>query len=244
MYLRSPDRFVWLDTNHKAMRYYHTVNIRGVGRNAWRRQMALVTVVCLGAATLLASTSHAAPSSAPTSEIVVGQAVCTLGFVLAGSDGMAEGLTAAHCGEVGRPVTTVDGTRVGTIVAHGPEGADIARVDIATSLTVYAQVGTIGTVHDIIDVATLNAQRPLLCKQGITTGLSCGPLIGKATEGYMTFAASTEHGDSGSPVYALTRSGELVAAGILEGSEVENPAIAVATPVKPYVDLWKMSVPR
>ncbi len=237
-------------TPQENMRYYHIMSNRRFGRNSWRRRVSLMTVLCLGVPTSFAPSAHTAPSSAPTtqiqptSEIVVGKAACTLGFVLAGSDGMAEGLTAAHCGEVGRPVTTVDGTPIGTIVAHGPEGADIARVDIATSLTVYAQVGTIGSVHDIIDIATLNTQRPLLCKQGITTGLSCGPLIGKATEGYMTFAAATEHGDSGSPVYALTRSGELVAAGILEGSEVDNPAIAVATPVKPFVELWKMSVPR
>lgn len=228
------------------MRYYHGMS--KFGDSALRHRVALVTTLAMSMSCASVPIAAAEPAPVieikPTSEIIVGPAACTLGFVFAGSDGMAEGLTAAHCGEVGNKVTAADGTMVGTIVAHGPSGADIARVDIATSLTVYAQVGTIGSVHDIIDIETLNSQRPLLCKQGITTGLSCGPLVGRATDGYMTFTAATEHGDSGSPVYALTRSGELLAAGILEGSEIDNPQVAVATPVKPFVDLWEMSVPR
>lgn len=171
-------------------------------------------------------------------------AVCTLGFVFTGRDGMAEALTAAHCGAIGTKVTTERGIAVGTIVDHGASGADIARIDISTELTVYADVADIGEVSDTISVAALNEQRPLLCKKGVSSGLTCGPLVGTATAGYFEFAAASKEGDSGSPVYALTRKGDLLAAGILEGSPVGQPNVAVAAPVEPFIKAWKMSVAR
>lgn len=189
--------------------------------------------------------AHSAPDVIkPSLSISVGEKKCTMGFVLATSSGAARGLTAKHCGEEGSPVTTASGERVGVILEEAPGDYDVSLVRIQSELTVYSDVDRIGPVEDLITIDDLNTIRPLLCKKGATTGLSCGPLIGEAKKGWFVFAADAEHGDSGSPVYALSRTGRLLAAGILEGHDKQRPDHLVVTPIQPFLAAWELQIVR
>ncbi|TQC45038.1 hypothetical protein EEB14_33915 [Rhodococcus sp. WS4] len=143
---------------------------------------------------------------------------CTLGFVFKGD---ARALTASHCGEIGQQIRTPDGSPVGLVVAHGSE--DIRIIDIATDLKVYGDVEGVGTVSGYMTLDELNRTRPLLCKKGVTTGLTCGTMTGTAKDSYFTFGGGSDEGDSGAPIYAITPEGKILAAGILSGHAEEDP---------------------
>ena len=201
------------------------------------------------AATAALCTLGTTPASAETQKVKPSISIrvdedtrCTLGFVFADSAGLAFGLTAKHCGDKGDEVTTERGTHIGTVTLQAPGDTDVEMIAIDSPLPVYTDVDQIGKVAGIITHEDLKVTRPLLCKKGARTGLSCGPLI-TAEPGWFSFAAQTDHGDSGAPVYALTRQGTLLAAGILEGSNKERPGEVVATPVAPFLEAWELRVP-
>lgn len=188
--------------------------------------------------------SHAeAQKVKPAIEIGVGPTkLCTLGYVFANKSGKAVGLTAKHCGDTGSAVTTARGTKIGKVIAKAPGETDVSMIAIDTPLPVYTDVDQIGRVTGAISIDEMRTTQPLLCKKGATTGLSCGPLK-QIDAGWFSFSAQSAAGDSGAPVYALTRRGTLLAAGVLEGQSKEHPGEIVATPVAPFMQAWELSLP-
>ncbi len=76
---------------------------------------------------------------------------------------------------------------------------------------------------EVMDAAEYGRVRPDLCKVGYATGTTCGnstdgPALYGAEHAY--FKAPSFEGDSGSPVFAQTRTGEIVAVGVLSGEMV------------------------
>ncbi len=189
-----------------------------------------------------ASHSGASPQAiAPAMTIDIGEKECTLGFLLADSRGKAKGLTARHCGDKGAVVRTTTGAPVGVVEKVSAAPADIAMISIRAKDPVYAAVTGEGDVTGIISADTLRATRPVVCKKGSTTELTCGPLV-EVADGYFTFIGEADHGDSGAPVYARTTDGSLMAAGILEGTQTGHSDRIMVTSLAPYVAKWRLSI--
>lgn len=177
----------------------------------------------------------------PSMPIEIGDRECTLGFVLVDGRGKAKALTARHCGTRGQIVRSRDGAPVGVIEKISAKPSDIAQISVRATDPVYADVAGVGKVTEIIDLDTLRQIRPLICKKGATTALTCGPL-GQVGEDYLSFIGTADHGDSGAPVYALTSNGTLMAAGILEGDDRDRPEQINATAVAPFAAKWRLKI--
>lgn len=223
------------------MGYYHLV--RRVGWCA-----VVVAVVAALAITLAANdvafarpvVSGTLKPSAPLS--ISGGGACTLGFVFSGADGLAKGLTAAQCGAVGASVTTGRDITVGRIRARSAGTSNVARIDIATALTVYSDVDGIGAVTGVITAQDIASVRPLLCMKGSRSGLQCGIPMQVRDGSVITFGVGSQAEDAGAPVYALTRRGQLLAAGVLLGPLEGHAEASVATAVEPLVRRWKLVI--
>lgn len=178
----------------------------------------------------------------PSMGITVSGAACTLGFVFTNKSGHAVSLVARGCGPVGSRVKDRDGAALGAVAARSAT-TGLSRVDLTTRQTVYADVDEIGPVTGVLGVDDLNATRPLLCVRAAHTGLRCGEIVGRAREDRVRFSAPSASGDAGAPVYALTRTGNVLAVGVLvdehAGGE-DDPS--VAAPVAAVMQEWSLSV--
>jgi hypothetical protein len=198
----------------------------------------LVVIAATTVSVVTAPHASAAPARiAPSTTIDIGEKECTLGFVFTDSRGKAKALTARHCGDTGAVVRTRAGAPVGIVERTSPAPADIAQISVRANDPVYSDIAGIGDVAGIIGMESLRQFRPLICKKGTTTGLTCGP-IAVVADDYFSFVADADHGDSGGPVYVQTSTGELLAAGILEGSDRKHPDRVIATAVAPFVEEW------
>lgn len=212
--------------------------------------MAVAIATIAGAPTAVASPSLVSGSAIYMDRGTEGLARCTLGFVLPGKDGLAEGLTAGHCGKVGDAVTNEGGVVIGSYVdsIETNFGEDIARIRLrgdglpANSSSTYVPFnGKWLPILGVMSPAELNETRPILCKVGITTGQTCGPMLGEATEENFNFAAKSDHGDSGSAIFAFDGKG-IYAAGVLLGTPVGSDQTVIGTPVVDFAKQWGVSV--
>ncbi len=181
----------------------------------------------------------------PTDPLLVGpeygvNSTCTLGFLFVGSDGYARGLTAAHCGNPGDAVTTISGSEVGEIAEHGRE--DVALIDIQPDLRAFGSIPGAGDVRGVITPRELNRTQPLLCKRGISSGMTCGTLTAPASEEFFTISGGSVSGDSGSPVWAISKDGSLFAAGIVSGVVNDGSEDAYVIPIHQYMKQWSLTI--
>ncbi|WP_157920659.1 hypothetical protein [Rhodococcus sp. H-CA8f] len=167
---------------------------------------------------------------------------CTLGFLFTGSDGYARGVTAAHCGKVEQKLTTTNRQAVGVVTQHGQ--GDIALINITTELRVFSKLPGIGDIRGAITPEEINRTQPLLCKRGIASGLVCGLLTAPAEAGFFTMSGGSDHGDSGSPVWAISEDGSLWAAGIVSGVTTNESGDAFVIPIAPYMTQWGLTISR
>jgi hypothetical protein len=169
-----------------------------------------------------ASADDKVPIGGGTGIVINGDTFCTLTTIGTDNTGALVGFTSAHCGGPGAPVAAegVGSGPVGTMVA-GNDGLDYAviRFDPA-KVTPVANVGGfaidgIGPDPAVGDVA---------CKQGRTTGNSCGVTWGPGQDpGTIVMQVCGQPGDSGGPV---TVNNMLV--GMIHGALSENlPACVV-----------------
>lgn len=211
---------------------------------------ALVATVAALAATVLG----VAPATADTSPLTPGSWImirhsnsadlCTLGFItIERATRHAAALTAGHCGNVGDKVYSEDGSlEYGTLVRSvRPVSDDFVTEDVAlirfdgpdAPRSVNNRVGG-KPVLGFLTAAQANALRPLLCKQGARTGVSCGTAEGGqaviSSDRLMHVALSGNDGDSGAPVYVPAAEG-IWAIGILHGART-------STAVETFANDW------
>lgn len=137
---------------------------------------------------------------------------CTAGFLVRDKGGRVGLLSAGHCdqgGPVAIKLAGTDYTRIGTFDGALRRG-DIGFVSLMPGVPVNAAVAGGGPVTAATDQVTVGEE---LCKVGLSTGLQCGPVT-IVTPDTVTFAATTQCGDSGGPVYAVKPGGGLAAVGI------------------------------
>lgn len=156
---------------------------------------------------------------------------CAFGFK-AVREGVTGYITAGHCGDAGDQVaiSTIAGKRavgrfewsLGSPLQGGSHDLAFIRID---SVVVDGAVARVGKAPS----ATLTREdmelaHPDLCKVGPKSGDTCGEVTPESFgPGVVNFDAPSLHGDSGSPIFARTREGEVVAVGILSGSPAGKP---------------------
>lgn len=115
------------------------------------------------------------------------------------------GFTAAHCGEVNSTVVAESNRDAGAVgtVAYADSGLDYAVIVFDPEMVVPVnQVG--GTT--ITDLGGPAQSGDFVCKEGRTTGRTCGPAYGNVfTAGNATWTQTcVVEGDSGGPVVVGT----------------------------------------
>ncbi|BBZ27720.1 hypothetical protein MMAD_20150 [Mycolicibacterium madagascariense] len=175
---------------------------------------------------------------------------CTAGFLVRGKGGRSGILMADHC-DKGGPVTIklagTDYTRIGSFDGALRRG-DIGFVALAPGVPVSGAIAGVGPVSGATDRIAMG---DVLCKVGLPTGLQCGPVTG-ITPDTVTFAATTQCGDSGGPVYTVRPDGSLAAVGILSAQTMGEGTIAppcgtpftfaIAQRLQPWLRATAMSV--
>jgi hypothetical protein len=164
-----------------------------------------------------AAAENARPSVliGPSTPLIVGPSVCTT--TAAGHDaaGNAVAVTAGHCGVAGDEVRSADdpeGTVIGTFQRSGARDNGIILLNDSAQVTssYNAVLGSAG--------GPLPGEGAQVCKTGIATGTTCGPLVLRTDSGFAMHVCSS-HGDSGAPVYA---GGRLI--GLLSGGFAGVPS--------------------
>lgn len=215
----------------------------------WARASSLAAVAA--AASLLTSApAHAAPAAAPSASLhpgtalTIGNELCTAGFVARNQHGAPVMFTAGHC-DVGQRVQVGSSptglVSAGDIVAsayggdHG-EAPDIAVMKLTGSVNLDPNVDAdlpVGGTAPII------ANGMTLCKQGATTGRTCGPVI-ESSSSKVKFAARIAPGDSGGPVWGYTTNGSIFAVGITIRQSVDG--YTVAEMIDPWLQRWNLTI--
>jgi hypothetical protein len=162
------------------------------------------------------------PIGGGTGIVINGDTFCTLTTIGTDNTGALVGFTSAHCGGPGAEVAAEGVGRgpVGTMVA-GNDGLDYAVIKFdPTLVTPVANVAG----FEIDGVGPDPAVGDVACKQGRTTGNSCGVTWGPGQDpGTIVMQVCGQPGDSGGPV---TVNNLLV--GMIHGALSENlPACVV-----------------
>lgn len=167
-----------------------------------------VTAAAGASAVATAAPAAAAPAQAAmgggTGIIVGGDAACTLTTIGHDAAGRLVGLTAGHCGDPGDSIVPEfgwNGTPVGTLVADYPD-IDVAVLEFDPA--VVAPVNHVGAMT-ITGTGSPAAFPTVACKEGRTTGVTCGVtwLTDQVRDETWTQICVME-GDSGAPVVVGT----------------------------------------
>ncbi|WP_414686598.1 serine protease [Mycobacterium sp.] len=186
---------------------------------------ALVTAASVGLAVVPGVPARAddkLPLGGGAGIIVNGDTLCTLTTI--GTDGKGEliGFTSAHCGGPGAPVVVESAKArgaVGTMVA-GNDGLDYAVIQFDPAKVI--PVANFGGFA-INGIGPDPAFGQIACKQGRTTGNSCGVTWGPGQDpGTILMQVCGQPGDSGAPV---TVNDQLV--GMIHGAFSENLPVCV-----------------
>lgn len=189
-------------------------------RRLLRVAAALVTVTSLSLAVLLAMPAGAddrVPLGGGAGIVINGDTLCTLTSIGTDSKGELIGFTSAHCGGPGAQVAAEAAKErgpVGTMVA-GNDNLDYAVIQFDPGkVTPLANFGGFA----INGIGPDPAFGQVACKQGRTTGNSCGVTWGPGQDpGTIVMQVCGQQGDSGAPV---TVNSLLV--GMLHGAFSEN----------------------
>jgi hypothetical protein len=182
-----------------------------------RLTAALVTACALGLSGTPARADDRVPLGGGSGIVVNGDTLCTLTTIGTDAKGELVGFTSAHCGGPGAVVTAEaakDHGNVGTMVA-GSDALDYAVIQFDR-----AKVAPLANVAGfaINGIGPDPAFGQVACKQGRTTGNSCGVTWGPGQDpGTIVMQVCGQPGDSGGPV---TVNDQLV--GMIHGAFSEN----------------------
>lgn len=171
--------------------------------------------------------------------------ICTAGFVARNARGAPVMFTAGHCDAGGKIELNSKAAKgmvpVGEFVATEYGGNRGEQTDVA----VMKLSGTV-PLDPAVDGHVVTGAVPSvyigmpLCKVGVTTGRSCGPVL-SSTGSKVKFAAAVAGGDSGGPVYALKENGSAIAVGITIRTS-DGDGMPVAELIGPWLDRWGLSI--
>ncbi|WP_426705232.1 S1 family peptidase [Corynebacterium auriscanis] len=156
----------------------------------------------------------------PSTPILVGDSVCTLAVAGFDKHGNKVGITAAHCGGPGTPVASLDNTkagRIGTVARIGY--GDISVIKFNKDVQLTRNYGRV-SINRLGGAIPATGQQ--ICKTGISTGTSCGPML--AISGPMLVShLCGSFGDSGAPVYTRGRLVGIVNGGLFNLPSCRTP---------------------
>ncbi|MEV6770988.1 S1 family peptidase [Nocardia sp. NPDC051030] len=150
-------------------------------------------------------------------------AECTLTAIGYDRENRLVGLTAGHCGQVGSRIAA-EYTRSGGIgkIAEKSEGNDWAIIEFdasrvnPTRQVAQSVINGVGSAPKIGDVP---------CKNGRTTGYTCGP-VWEVKPAYFRSQVCADHGDSGAPVIL----GDRLIGMIVAGTDIELGPVSIDLP--------------
>lgn len=178
---------------------------------------ALVAVVLLACVSAVAAAADKIPLGGGAGIVVDLSTMCTLTAIGTDKDGNLVGFTSAHCGGPGAEVAAESAEGAGTlgVMAAGNDALDYAVIKFdpakVTPVNTYKGFPILGVGPDptVGDIA---------CKQGRSTGNSCGIVWGPGEQpGTFLSQVCGGPGDSGAPVTVDNR---LV--GMIHGAFSEN----------------------
>ncbi|SFF81624.1 Trypsin [Actinacidiphila alni] len=191
------------------------------------------------------------------------QAICSDGWWVRNAQSQNFVLTAGHCA-FGKsdPTWKADGQTLGQVQTFRRDSEDWALIHV-TDDNVARQLSTdipVSATESLTIASELRSPSDfppgsIVCKRGVTTGFTCGPIIANGVTqqiddpatGYVLQGATrvklvSDHGDSGGAVFAIDPSGatnSVIALGLLSaGSEGNDPATDNMwfQPLKPVLD--------
>jgi hypothetical protein len=184
--------------------------------------------------------------------------VCTLGFLVMTSDPTPAFLTAGHCVPApGKPVywnpdgtsskVTLGYSRVVQYDGDTVGSTDIGLVDVSGGDGDLSKTAVLPGNVQMSGVSSMDELRrynPTLCKQGYRSGRTCGRILRFIPPDKLTMETRSDHGDSGSPVYAVWPNGTYTAVGVLNGSPVSDESIAIIQLIQPWMGSWALRLAR
>lgn len=163
-----------------------------------------------------------------------GEYLCTLAVTGTDSDGRLIGITAGHCGQPGDAVRSADSYWTGdsgTVVATGATD-DYAVIEFGSNAQLSGSYN--GITVDAVGGGVATGQE--VCKQGVGSGFTCGP-VWTADERSTMSQVCAGLGDSGAPVLVGNR-----VVGIVSGGSVPNYALSCTTPLQGVLHMPTVSV--
>ncbi|MDU0478915.1 S1 family peptidase [Staphylococcus chromogenes] len=154
----------------------------------------------------------------PGTPVFIGSKICTLGVAGHDAAGRKVGITAGHCAGMGQQVYSADTPGVGPV---GVVTQSVPQLDYA--LVVFNDKAQVTRSYNGVTINSIGGGTALgqnLCKQGVATGLTCGP----AWDKYQSQVCAMQ-GDSGGPMLAGDR---LV--GVVSGGSPLIPNGVCSTP--------------
>lgn len=142
----------------------------------------------------------ATPMGGGSGIIINDDVICTLTTIGHDNAGRLVGITAGHCGDPGATVVSEGDQNAGVIGNFVVSNSDLDYAVIEFDPAKVTPVRSVGsaTITSIGAPATFPA---LACKEGRTTGATCGIVWGDLSSDASTWTQiCVDHGDSGSPV--------------------------------------------
>lgn len=135
----------------------------------------------------------------PSTPLIVGDSVCTTAVAGYDAQGNKVAITAGHCGAPGTPVRSADAAeagQIGTFERTGYPDYGVIKLNPNVQLT---------NSYGAVSINTLGGPIPgsfgTACKTGISTGTTCGPVLGVSGPFILAHICGS-FGDSGGPLYA------------------------------------------
>ncbi|TSE01549.1 serine protease [Skermania sp. ID1734] len=166
-------------------------------------RLAVFTVALCSMLLVGMGPAHAAPAvlGGGSGIIIDGEFECTLTTIGHDNAGRLVGITAGHCGNGGSQVVSESNQSAGTVGTFDYTNSDLDYAVITFNPSAVVPVNRIGNTT-ITGIGGPPQFGNIVCKQGRTTGSTCGldygDVFGAGTETYSQMCVI--EGDSGSPV--------------------------------------------
>lgn len=169
---------------------------------------AIALAACASSIGLQVGTAHAAGAAVlgGGSGIFVDEGRCTLATIGRDAGGRLVGFTAGHCGDAGTAVRSEAAPDAGVVGSFAYSNKDMDYAVIVFDPDKVVPVNRIG--NTTITEVGAPAQFPeIACKEGRTTGQTCGLIYGElfGTGGWTWTQVCVLPGDSGGPVVVGTK---------------------------------------
>lgn len=213
------------------------------GPPAWRFGLLSLGKICTGIGSAAAAVVFSIALVPPSTAVAAGPAVlgggagiaigtsepdlfslCTLTAIGFDGAGRLVGITAGHCGEVGAPVYAEKSLGTGVLgrLAELDYYWDWAVIEFDAAKVIPTRQITQSVLNG---VGAPPVPLEMVCKNGRTTGFTCGPVWQEMPEGFSSHVCA-DYGDSGSPVLV----GDQLVGMIVSGQPLDLGSVDVRLP--------------